>query len=206
MRNCDLDIDLSLNYKQIAAQININLLKLYRLQQQYGQLQTEIDAFLDNYYAAITPHLLPYFAKNPHHNDVVVLDIEAEYCSNFEKILKQLYRSLAKHFHPDLSGDASYSIMTKLNAAYENKELGSLLIYGLQFDLADDVLRLSVDDLLHYQQLLKAHTTELTLKLQHLQQSEANVLRQLSLQARLEGRNIEREVVHKLKNKYQYAV
>jgi hypothetical protein len=208
MIDCKLNInqnDVSKNYTQLATHININLLKLYRLQQQYKQLQTEIDAFLEQYYAAITPHLMPYFSSQNHINNNLIRDEVVEYCHNFEMLLKQLYRRLAKYFHPDSGNQTEHSVMARLNAAYQNKELGSLLTFDLPNNMSDNLLTLTENDLLHYHQLIKGTVAELQEKLDSLNNCEANILRQTSLRARLEGRNITNEVIEKLKAKYQYV-
>ncbi len=203
----------------IAEKINANIAKLNNLQAQITSLQYEMEQFLAQYFANISKHLPQYLLSNhllnnPSSQSCSVRPSSKDYAINFDQLLKQLYRTLAKHFHPDYSNNNVAFIgekprqqnnanMQHLNAAYAQKQLGSLLLIGAELDLRDNITTHSLDDLLHYHQLLQTTIIQAEQELAQIQQSDVLKLKRNILLARLHGYDMMTAIAVTMKYKYQ---
>jgi hypothetical protein len=183
----------------IAAKINENMLCLNDLQTQIITLKTELEQFLTQYFTNISQHIPEHLLIN---SLTSANPTSQEYANNFETIIKQLYRSLAKHFHPDLSNGNS-SNMQMLNEAYKHKQLGTLMLLESEIGANNEILKYSFDDLLHYHELVQTSLNQAEKELAELQQSDAMRLKNNILLARLNGYDIIRSVADKLQQKHQ---
>jgi hypothetical protein len=188
----------------LAIRINIQSLKLIRLQTSLRNLEQDIESFLEEYFTKLSHYLQPFLLETVQKHQVAKEDALQEQCRAVEQLLKQLYRHLAKHYHPDSGVRADTDKMRRVNEAYAQKELGSLLL--LTSDMASVTqgsITTSQTDLMHYYELLSNMVLQAEEQLRQLEQSEANHLRRHMLVARLNGRNFIEEIAAKLQNKYR---
>lgn len=189
----------------LAARINIQLLKLIRLQAELRTLEREVETFLHEYFTALEQYLRPcliHVTPPATLTDSETMDAQLQ---SMEQLLKQLYRYLAKHFHPDSGEQTEPDMMSRINAAYAQKELGSLLLFttGIAPSNQGQHITASHADLLHYQQMITRLNLQAEQQLRALEESEANRLRLHLLKARLNGDNFMEEIAEKLQKKYR---
>jgi hypothetical protein len=184
--------------KAIATRINDNMQQLGIIQTQIAQLKMELEQFLNQYFAIISKNLPPYLltAAKPSLTPVM-----QGYSNNFDTIIKQLYRTLAKHFHPDMNNGDNRN-MQILNEAYQHKQLGSLMLLESEIGANNEILQYSLDDLLHYHELVQTSLIQAEAELTALQQCEAIRLKQNILLARLHGYDMMSAVAMKMAQKY----
>jgi hypothetical protein len=190
----------------LAARINIQLLKLLRLQAEMRNLERDIEGFLHEYFTALEQYLRPFLTHSMQYPVPVQEEMEAQ-LDSMEKLLKQLYRHLAKHFHPDGGAQTSPEMMSRINTAYAQKELGSLLLFTASIAPSHEGQHITAShaDLMHYYQMITRLTLQTEQHLRTLEQSEANRLRKHMLMARLNGMNFIEEIAIKLQKKYRAA-
>ena len=124
------------------------------------------------------------------------------------KAIKQLFRQLARRFHPDMAVDAAdreyrTQMMAAINAAYAAGDLEKLQQLALEPDAADLVEYAQTD-----QQLAEAlareiercrrRLAEIRQELAHLEQHQSTRLLRRAQQAEAEGRDLLAEMVRRL--------
>ncbi len=186
----------------IAAKINSNMQKLNSLQAKIAALTGELQQFMVQYFSEIAQYLPSYLLNNNNAQLPTDCLTSSDYSHNFEQIIKQLYRTLAKHFHPDLSANSGAINMQRINQAYEKRQLGSLLLLSVELKSGNDILAYSIDDLLHYHELVAISVTQGEQELEQLQQSDAMQLKRNILLARLHGYDMMAVIANKLQRKY----
>lgn len=196
--------DTDLATSRLAVRINMALLKMYRLQQQLESLQHDVSTFLDEYLGAVAKHLDKYLSSSLvslHDDKHMLLENTApsEQMIVMEKLMKQLYRQLASKCHPDINPEIASSTMISINQAYDNKELGSLIL--LSHTLKADSINFSKDDLTHYHQEIVTINNDLEEKIATLKESDANILRKDMLLARLNGLDVIANVADTLRKR-----
>jgi hypothetical protein len=112
-----------------------------------------------------------------------------------DTVMHQLYRQLARLSHPDVNPAAPPHVMVRINAAYQNRELGSLML--LARDAAHEI-DFSFDDMVHYHDSLHALSTDMQQQIEALRTSDANRLRTRLLIARLNGDDVIADVAKAL--------
>jgi hypothetical protein len=127
-----------------------------------------------------------------------------------EKEIRQLFRQLAKRFHPDLTSDQKEKkwreeIMTKVNQAYGSRNLAALKALAEQPDRAYNPLkRTKKEKIAHLKQEIKRLdpiVADLKSRIRHLEESPAM---RLKLEARLQrrtGNDLLTETADKLQEK-----
>jgi hypothetical protein len=200
--------DEGMTLRRLAVSINTSLLKLDRLHQQIDTLRRELDTVLDGYFTQIATHL-PWVTLSPPESPTEHMDFNAEtipemaglseHHAQMQQVMQHMYRNLARHCHPDVNPDASPDAMVAVNRAYQQRELGSLMV------LAQEMLgslwhgvAFTRDDMQHYHTTLREMVEAMQSAFIRLQQSDANHLRRRLLMARLHGNDVIAEVAGRL--------
>lgn len=198
--------------RRLAVRINMALLRLQRLEQQRRTLEQEIDSFLSEYFKTIAARLPAHVAlfddglPNQPGNATRTQTQQPqprEELESLEQLMHQLYRRLARSCHPDLHPDMPADTMSAVNNAYENKELGSLILLSqqiLQPDANSTAPGFSLSDLQHYYNHITQLTRQTEQTLKQLQSSDANRLRREMLLARLRGHDMVARVAEGITN------
>jgi hypothetical protein len=182
------------------VRINVALLRLHRLQHCLQQEQEEMDAFLTDYFHTIARHLPPHIALASSEDDIPQTETSARTHAQtsaqldaLEQLMRQLYRRLARQCHPDHNPDIAPQTMQEVNRAYDNRELGSLMLLSQQVfhvGTSDTTPTFTLSDLQHYYQQIQQLSQHTEAALQALRQSDEYKLRRQMLLARLEGRDM----------------
>lgn len=124
------------------------------------------------------------------------------------KVLKQLYRQLARRYHPDLTTDPvererRNKLMAEINAAYSQRDLAALQALAAQPDGATIEEPLAV---LQLRQLQQIHD-QLEQRLVYLKRERHAILHsdlmELKLQETLQNRNVLQDIADQLETAYR---
>jgi hypothetical protein len=146
--------------EKIQAEIHEYRQQLHRLQEDFVAANGETDFFDEHAWVFGTESAAA--SGEYRYREAVVEPPTTHLNENETASLKQLYRQLARRFHPDLAlddADRDYrsSIMKAINAAYANGDLARLQELAQEPDSADRLEYARTD-----QQLVQAMYTELT--------------------------------------------
>lgn len=188
--------------ERLAARINVALLRLERLERQRHTLQSDIDAFLKEYFGAIAAKLHPHLLVRESEPEGVAqagaqpppaaadatedATESAQALSALDALMHRLYRSLARQCHPDVNPDAPPQTMSALNAAYQNRELGSMMLISRRVAMTSE-MRYDAHALRQHLEHITELAEAVERSLSALQESDANRLRRQMLLARLSG-------------------
>lgn len=193
--------------RRLAVQINVCMMRVERLTYQLQTLKEELEECMQHYFSQISAHVTlgrsmqkQEFDTNPSY--IKPLDDIIAKCDATDHVMRQLYRHLARACHPDIHPNAAPALMTKVNEAYHNRELGSLMLLAAQTQQhSRHMLTFTIEDMSCYRDTLQTTAEALQQQLEALLQSDANRLRQRILAARLNGGDVIADVVNALQRK-----
>ncbi len=174
---------------QLAVRMNMALMRLYRLEREVAELRREIAEFLEEYFGAIAAKLHPglYASETISEAEEALPSDEMtdvrRHLDALDEQMHHMYRQLARQCHPDVNRNVPEGTMRAVNEAYQNKELGSLII--LCADMLDGAM--DQEALEQQYQMIAEMETMLQKERETLDQSDANRLRKRHLLSRLHG-------------------
>jgi hypothetical protein len=180
--------------RRLAVMMNMAFLRLNRVQMQLHALQREIDEVLDGYFVSISKRISPFVVSekslttspHPPQSDDFTPKADA-----LNALMHQIYRRLARSCHPDVNPTAPTEKMVTLNQAYQQRELGSLMLLCQQaLEEGVETVHFSLHDMQHYYDSITALTEEMQAHYRALETSDANRLRKRLLLARLHGDDV----------------
>jgi hypothetical protein len=192
-----------------AVKVNLALMRFYRRTREVEVLRQELQACEASYYHALADKLAPWFAHStPTPDPALVPYAEAPseafttHLRHMQEMMRHMYVALARHYHPDHQGQEHTPMMQRVNEAYAERELGTLMMLYQETLPLTSSIRISDEDMQHYLERIRQLSAQVEEEYQQLRQSDLYALKERLLRARLEGKNLIEEVAESLKQRY----